>query len=87
MPAFLVSPLDTSVSVTQQDLDSFHAPQIFLVRLLDPGSAGVIALCIISVILYIFPVYLADISQHKSGIGILVLADRAILDIETGKFV
>ena len=45
-------------------------------RRLNPGYSS-----------YIFPVYLADISQHKSGIGILVLADRAILYIEAGKFV
>ena len=61
MFALLITPFDTSVRVTQQDLHAFYATEVGLIGLLNACSSGVVALCVIGIVLDVFAIDLANV--------------------------
>ena len=83
--AILIFPLNTSVSITQQNLHSFLTSQVFFVASLDAKLPDVVARLIIFVLINVALRNLSHLSQHVSAVGILVLPDASFLHIEARK--
>ena len=75
------------MSVAEQDFYTLLTPEHCLVRLLDTGAAGVIATGVVGVGLHVRRAHLPQVAQEKGPVGVGILADGAVLDIEAGVLV
>ena len=82
-PPVLITALNASAGISKQDVLAFHAPQFLFVITLYAELADIVARLIIIVFFNIRLRHLRHVAQHMGGIGIFVLADAALLDIET----
>ena len=80
-----ITPLNTSVSIAQKNLNTFHTTQVFLVITLNAKFRDIVARLIIIVLLDISRRHLSNVTQHMGSYRILILAHRSFLGIETRK--
>ena len=80
VPVFV---FNAPVGVAQQNLHTLLAPELFLVRTLYAKLADIVARLIVVVFLNIGRRHLSHVAQHMGCVGIYVLADAAMLDIES----
>ena len=81
----LVSALDSSSGIAQQDFRTLDASQRLFVASFHALFANVVASLVISIGLNVVRIGFAHVAQDVCRVGILVLADAAFLDVETGE--
>ena len=81
----LIATLDAAVGIAQENLYTLLATQLLLIRFLHTLLADVVASLVVVIVLNIGLRDLCHIAQDVGCIGILVLADAALLHIETGE--
>ena len=75
------------MSITKQNLHTFLAPELFLVRTLHAKLANIVTWLIIVILFYICRRYLCHITKYMGSVRINVLTDASALDIKAGKTV
>ena len=70
------------MSIAQENLDTLHTTQLFLIRAFDTEFSDIVARLVVLVLLNVGRRYLSHITQHMGTHRILILAHAALLDIE-----
>ena len=85
--AVVVSSLNASVGVADENFHAFHATEILFVAFLYAEVAGIVTGSIVVVALYVIARHLADVAEHTACRRIVVLPEDAFLDEEAGEAV
>ena len=80
----LITSFDTTTRVAKEYLHALFTTQLLLVLTFNTQFAYIVTTIVIIVFLNILRPYLAHITQHMGCIGIGILADTTLLNIESG---
>ena len=83
--SILISALNTTMGISEQNLDTLHATKLFLVLALHTQFPDIVARLIVVVLLNIGRRNLSHIAQHMGSHRRLILSDTALLYIKAGE--